>query len=107
MAKLYGSYKATPWFKVTLQGLYIGDTTKDGETFGTARNADDSLQNKKSIGWETDIITELQIYKNLKFSVGLGALWPGNAFKFYNPDTGDNVKPHFPWQLCTNIVYNF
>ncbi len=35
-AKLYGSYKAAPWYKVTLQGLYIGDTTKNGNTFGTA-----------------------------------------------------------------------
>ena len=37
-AKLYGSYKVTPWYKVTLQGLYIGDTTKHGNTFGTARD---------------------------------------------------------------------
>jgi hypothetical protein len=107
MAKLYGSYKATPWFKVTLQGLYIGDTTKHGDTFGTSRDAADNLINHSTIGWEADLITELQIYKNLKFSVGLGALAPGGAFKFFNTVTGENEKPHFPWQLCTNIVYNF
>jgi len=107
MAKLYGSYKATPWFKVTLQGLYIGDTTKHGDTFGTSRDASGNLSNHNTIGWETDMITELQIYKNLKFSVGLGALWPGGAFKFYNTALKENEKPHFPWQLCTNIVYNF
>ncbi len=106
MAKLYGSYKATPWFKVTLQGLYIGDTTKHGDTFGTSRDGAD-LANHKSIGWEGDLITELQIYKNLKFSVGLGALIPAGGFKFFETASGDNVKPHLPWQLCTNLVYNF
>ena len=35
-AKLYGSAKLTPWYKVTFQGLYIGDTTKNGNTFGSA-----------------------------------------------------------------------
>jgi len=107
MAKLYGSYKATPWFKVTLQGLYIGDTTKHGDTFGASRDAGGDLANHGTIGWESDLITELQIYKNLKFSVGLGAMAPGGAFKFYNTATKENEKPHFPWQLCTNIVYNF
>ncbi len=33
-AKLYGAYKVTPAYKVTLQGLYIGDTTSHGDTFG-------------------------------------------------------------------------
>ena len=37
-AKLYGAYKLTPDYKVTLQGLYIGDTTKHGDTFGTSRD---------------------------------------------------------------------
>ena len=35
-AKLYGSAKLTPWYKVTLQGLYIGDTTAHGNTLGSA-----------------------------------------------------------------------
>ena len=34
MAKAYASVKALPWYKVTLQGMYIGDTTKNGDTFG-------------------------------------------------------------------------
>ena len=39
LAKLYGSYKVTPEYKVTLQGIYIGDTAKNGDTFGTSLNA--------------------------------------------------------------------
>ena len=38
MAKLYASVKATPWYKVTFQVLYIGDTTKHGNTLGDAIN---------------------------------------------------------------------
>ena len=40
LAKLYGAYKVTPEFKMTLQGLYFGDTTKNGDTFGTSLEAD-------------------------------------------------------------------
>ena len=33
-AKLYGSVKLAPWYKLTAMGLYIGDTTANGNTFG-------------------------------------------------------------------------
>ena len=35
-AKLYASMKLLPWYKLTVQGLYIGDTTKNGDTFGNS-----------------------------------------------------------------------
>ena len=83
MAKAYATIKATPWYKVTLQGMYIGDTTKNGDTFGTAVSYNPfygyTLRNKKDIGWEFDLINEINIYKNLKLTVAGGYLFAGKA----------------------------
>ena len=106
-AKLYGTYKVTPEFKVTLQGLYIGDTAKNGDTFGNARDATGGLKNSSTIGWEADLINEWQVYKNLTFYFGGGYMWPGDGLKFYNPLTGGNEKPDGPWTFITRLVYNF
>jgi hypothetical protein len=106
MAKLYGSYKVTPELKITLQGLYIGDTTKNGNTVGNAVKSDGTLRDDKSIGFEADIIGELQIYKNLKFSAGFGYLWAGNALDLQKTST-TNLEPKNPWQLTTNLTYLF
>jgi len=112
-AKLYGSYKLTPWFKSTLQGLYIGDTTKNGNTFGTARqdptSASSALKDDKSIGWEFDLINEIDIYKNLKFFVGGGYLWAGKAMDVYNAytTTPSNFSPNNPWVISTRLMYTF
>jgi len=108
MAKLYGSFKATPWYKVTLQGLYIGDTTKNGNTVGTARKADGvTLRDDKAIGWEVDLINEIQIYKNLKFNIGLGALFPGDGLRYWDSATSSNDKPKTPWAFLTELSYTF
>ena len=106
--KLYASYKATPDIKLTLQGLYIGDTTKNGDTIGTSRNiTGETLKNNSTIGWEMDIIGEWQIYKNLNFKASFGYLWGGDAIKFWNPATGTNEKPKDPWVFFTNLNYSF
>jgi hypothetical protein len=105
MAKLYGSYKATPWYKVTLQGLYIGDTTKNGNTVGTARTWAGQLKDDKAIGWEFDLINEFQIYKNLKYGIGAGVMLPGDGLKYW--DGIGNDKPKTPWALITNLTYSF
>lgn len=106
MGKLYGSFKATPWYKVTLQGLYIGDTTKNGNTVGTARKADGTtLRDDKSIGWEVDLINEIQIYKNLKYTIGAGILFPGDGLRYW--DGTGNDKPKTPWAVLTNLTYTF
>ena len=89
-AKLYASANLVPWYKVTLQGLYIGDTTKNGNTLGTAvKNpgdlfADQFLRDDKTIGWELDLIQQIQIYKNLTWFVGAGYMWAGKALDVYN-----------------------
>jgi hypothetical protein len=108
-AKLMGSYKVTPWYKVTLQGLYIGDTTKNGNTFGTARGSDGNLRDDDTIGIELDMINEIEIYKNLTFKIFGGYLWAGTAL---NQDSGvagqdRNVNIRNPWAIRTRLIYSF
>jgi hypothetical protein len=120
-AKLYASAKLVPWYKVTLQGLYIGDTTKNGNTFGTAvKNpgapiANQVFKNDGTIGWEFDLINEIQIYKNLTWFVGGGYMFAGNAMDVYNNSTnaagvlypGANVNYKNPWNITTRLLYAF
>jgi len=109
-AKLYGSYKATPWYKIILQGLYIGDTTKNGNTVGTARSAPygaGDLRDDKTIGWELDIINEISIYKNLKFFLAGGYLWAGDAMDQFVNAANPAVSPKNPWAIYTKLAYTF
>jgi len=114
-AKAYGSVKATPWYKVTLQGLYIGDTTKHGNTFGTARKAPYSttaqLSDDNDIGWELDIINEVDIYKNLKFFLGAGILFAGDGLDVWRRTNavtaGANYSPKNPWNVTWRLLYSF
>jgi hypothetical protein len=110
-AKLYASMKVVPPLKVTLQGLYIGDTTKHGNTFGTARKAPytaaAALKDDSTIGWEFDLIAEIDIYKNLKFFAGLGYLFAGDALDVYNSGRLTNFSPNNPWNFTTRLLYTF
>ena len=111
MAKLYASVKATPWYKITLQGLYVWDTTKNGNTFGNARKLDGNLRDDKGIGFELDLINDIDIYKNLTFSFGGGYLWAGKAMDLWDrtataiPNT--NFSPKNPWVIATKLLYTF
>jgi hypothetical protein len=107
-AKLYGSAKLTPWYKVTLNALYIGDTTTHGDTFGNSvRPGTAWLKDHKDIGWEFDIINEIWIYQNLRFFVGFGYLIAGGAMDIRQGATGFNVTPQNPWALRTRLQYVF
>jgi hypothetical protein len=115
-AKLYGSYKITPWYKITLQGLYIGDTTRNGNTFGTARlnnlnpavTTNTLLRDDKFIGVELDMINEIQIYKNLSLKVFGGYLWAGNALDLYTGTIANgNFEMKNPWAVRTRLLYSF
>lgn len=109
-ARLHGSYKATPWYKVTLQGLYIGDTTKNGNSIGTARVSPfgaGNLRDDKTIGWELDLINEIQIYKNLSLKVAGGVLFPGNAMDYFVNAANPDVSPKNPYVFLTKLVYTF
>ena len=108
--KLSGSYKATPWYKVTLQGLYIGDTTSNGNTIGTARVAPygaGDLRDDKTIGWELDLLNEFQIYKNLTLKVAGGVLFPGDAMEYFVNAANPAVSPKNPYVILTKLVYTF
>jgi hypothetical protein len=111
MAKAYASVMAAPWYKVTLQGMYIGDTTKNGNTFGNALNFFGLRENKKDIGWEVDLINEINIYKNLKLVIAGGYLFAGKAMDQFTGNTisgfpiNDDIKN--PWAITWNLTYNF
>ena len=109
-ARLHGSYKATSWYKVTLQGLYIGDTTKNGNTIGTARKSPfgaGNLRDDNTIGWELDLINEIQIYKNLSLKVAGGVLFPGNAMDYFVNAANPSVSPKIPYVIMSKLFYSF
>jgi len=110
MFKLYASAKLAPWYKVTLQGMYIGDTTKNGNTIGTARKApfgSTNLRDDKTIGFEFGLLNEIKIYKNLSFNVGLGYLFAGDGLEYWDSTRSKNVKPDNPWLIASRLMYRF
>ena len=128
-AKLYASMMLMPWYKITVQGLYIGDTTRNGDTFGNSvkyiqaipagfpgvPTSTTFLRDNTDIGWEFDLINEIQIYNNLKFTVGYGYLFAGDALdiKMSNgsiggvPTFANNRKADNPWAVRTRLMYTF
>jgi hypothetical protein len=107
MMKLYGSYVIFPDFKMTLQGMYIGDTTKNGNTLGSARGSGTVLKDYSYIGTEFDLIGEWQVYKNLAFRAAYGYMFAGPAMKVWNPSTSSNHMIQNPWGFYTNLTYSF
>jgi hypothetical protein len=107
-AKLYGSVRATSWYKITVQGLYVGDTTKHGDTLGNSvRPGSTLLRDNKDIGWELDVINDFQIYNNLRFTLGAGYLWAGDAVDLRRGTTLTNFSPKNPWAVRTRLIYTF
>ena len=142
-AKLYASMKLLPWYKLTVLALYIGDTTKNGDTFGNSvkyiqaipdRFYSDPrtglntvpfrsavfLRDNSDIGWEFDLINEIQIYNNLRFFVGAGYLFAGDAMdvktthnalgnfgSFTSGSVPGNRKADNPWAIRTRLMYTF
>jgi len=105
-AKVAGSYKITPWYKVTLQGLYIGDTTKHGNTFGNALKSSGQRRDDNTIGIEFDMMNEVEIYKNLTFKLFGGYLFAGEAMNMnLAGDANANIKN--PWAIRTRLLYSF
>ncbi len=107
--KLYASVMATSWDRITLQGLYIGDTTTHGNSLGNAVKYPGStlLRDDSTIGIELDLINEIQIYKNLRFYAGFGYLFAGNALDINNGGLGLNRAAANPWALRTRLIYTF
>ena len=107
IAKLFASAQATPWYKVTLWGLYIGDTTKNGNTLGDAVEYNGTLRNDKTIGFELSLIQDINIYKNLIFTVGSGMLFAGDALDQQVSGTNTNKSPKDPYMISTKLSYLF
>jgi hypothetical protein len=113
--KAFAGYKVLPWYKVTIEALYIGDTTKAGNTFGNAVTTDriQKLKDDDDIGWEFNLINEVNIYKNLKWDLGAGYLIAGDALDQMVANTTVNTyvrynkSPHNPWIVATKLRYTF
>jgi hypothetical protein len=130
--KAYASAKLAPWYKLTAQALYIGDTTTHGDTFGNAVKVcatsptGQCNEDNQTIGVELDIMQDIQIYKNLRFWMGFGYLFAGNALKInassgwnvlyptfpvpnanYSLLPGINKLPENPWAFRTRLIYTF
>jgi hypothetical protein len=106
-AKLFVGYKVTPWYKVNLEALYLGDTTENGNTLGNAVKSSGALRNDSGIGWEFNLINEINIYKNLKWDIGLGYLIAGDALDQRVGATNFNKSPHNPYIVATKLRYTF
>jgi hypothetical protein len=122
-AKAYAQAKLAPWYKLTAQALYIGDTTAHGDTFGSAVKFNGLNQNNQTIGVELDIMQDLQLYKNLRFWMGFGYLFAGSALKInassgwdavgigthsnFSLLPGINKTPENPWAFRTRLIYTF
>lgn len=107
IAKISASANLTPWYKATLWGLYIGDTTKNGNTLGNAVKYSGRLRDDKTIGWELSLIQDITIYKNLVFTVATGMLFAGDALDQQISGTYLNKSPKNPWIFTTKLAYNF
>jgi len=101
--RAFADYQVLDWLTVMGNVGYIGDTTEGhnppyniGDTFG--RSADDN----DSIGWEIDVGTAIDIYKNLKWSIAFGYLIAGDALNSYA-----DARPDDPWELASTLVYSF
>jgi len=111
--KLYGSYKVIPQYKVTVQAMYIGDTSRSGNTFGTAidvlnpTTGNVHYRNDGRIGYELDLINDFQIYKNLNFKVFGGYLFAGHAMDYWTGIGTENAHIRNPWALRTRLMYTF
>ena len=107
-AKLIASYQVLPKLKTTLEAYYVGDTTKNGNTIGNAVKADGTPRDDNSVGFEFDLINELQIYKNLVWNFGGGYLLAGKAMDYRVGTTGAiNKSTKDPYAICTRLVYSF
>jgi hypothetical protein len=106
-AKAIAGFRVIPEWKVQVEGLYIGDTTKNGNTVGNAQTAAANPRDDKGIGFEIDFINSLAIYKNLTLDIGLGYLFAGKALDYWDAVAASNDSPKDPWIICSRLLYSF
>jgi len=106
--RLFAEWACLPWLKLMGQVGYIGDTSDNMDTFGTAIDpATGNPDDNDDIGWEFDVGAEIQIYKNLKYNMLFGYLVAGDALDVLDLDTGLNDSPNDPWVFITALAYTF
>jgi hypothetical protein len=130
--KLYASYKFPAWLTTTIYGMYIGDTTDEGNTQGDARDIipkiaglSSGFEDDSDIGIELGAYCNISIYKNLTYSIGGGYLFAGGALDTYTgsylegatgdivfgtPGLGDlafNESPRDPWAILSQLIFKF
>jgi hypothetical protein len=107
-AKMYAALKPVDWLKVKAYAMYIGDTTDNGNTLGNAVDPTETtgLEDETGIGIEVGAIADIQIYKNLKYSVGLGYLFAGDALDTVDA-AGLNQSPDDPWAIVSQLIFTF
>jgi hypothetical protein len=88
--------------------MWIGDTTKDGNTVGNAIDITEvtGLSDDDDIGLEFGAIVDMSIYKNLTYSIGAGWLLAGDALDTVD-SVGINQEPDDPWAIVTQLMYKF
>jgi hypothetical protein len=106
IAKLYAAFQFSPEFGTRIEGMYIGDTTKNGNTIGNAVTSAGKPRDDSAVGWEIDLYNTLAIYKNLTFQFGGGYLLAGKAMD-YQASATTNTSPKDPWIVVTNLTYSF
>jgi len=92
--RLFAEYKALDWLTLMGQVSYWGDTTEEGDSFGSGDDDDD-------IGWELAAGAHVQIYKNLKLRTAFGYLIAGDAT---DQDT-ESIDDPYVW--VTTLTYTF
>ena len=101
----YAGFKVNPWYKVYIQGMYLADTTKNGDTAGNSANADGTLKDNNAIGFEFTLSNIFKVYNNLDLYVIGGWLFTGSALDMWNGV--DNTSMKDPYVLATRMVYSF
>ena len=89
--------------------MYIGDTTKNGDTIGNSLESDGTPQDNNQVGIEVDWLNSLALYKNLTWQFGIGYLFGGDALSYHviGGANDANKKPDDPFVITTNLTYSF
>jgi len=106
-AKLYAGFQVSPIFNMRVEGMYVWDTSKNGDTHGTTRTSAGLPKDNNDVGFEIDWFNTLSIYKNLSWQFGFGYLFAGKAMDFWDPITASNANTKDPWVITTNLTYSF
>jgi hypothetical protein len=107
-AFLYAGLKVNPWYKVYLQGMYLGDTSKNANTVGTAlETGTTDYRDDSGIGFEFTLSNIFKVYNNLDLYVIGGIMLAGDALDMYSTAKGANVNMDNPYVLATRLVYSF